>query len=684
MPRRLLFIITLSFMLLFALLVVVGGASIHVVQASPKKAGFAEGVHSPTVCVPSIIVTSTLDSGVGTLRQAIADVCAGGTIAFNGDTIITLTSELVISQSLSIDGGSHQVVVSGNHTTRVFNITGGNITFTHLTIADGNVQTTDCSYAGSYKCGGGIMLQNSSVAVTVTYSTLSSNSADGGGGIYSWYGTLQVQNSTVSSNTANCSGCSYSGGGILVNGGTATIQNSTLSGNSTNFYGGGILSYGTLTVQNSTVSSNTAQFGGGIFVDGGTATIQNSTLSDNTALSGGGIVNYGTLMVRNSALSGNTANDIGGGIENIGTLTVQNSTLSGNSAARGSGIDNEIVTLHLSNTILANSPSGGDCINFGTIATNDHNLIKATGSNACGLTNGAGGSLIGIDPLLSSLGNYGGSTPTFALLPGSPAIDAGNNATCLAIDQRGAVRPQGAACDIGAFESHGFMLTKASGDNQSAAINGTFAQPLVISVTSAYTEPVNGGVITFVGPSSGASTNPITATATISNSAASDTVTANGSSGIYTVTAGVFGATTSVTFTLTNLKGNTTTSVTAAPNPAAFGEAVTFTAIVISPSGTPSGSITFTLDTFNVNVSLDVNGQAVYVTNALAVGTHAVTATYSGAANFIASSGELSGGVTIEPVKIYLPFIARNFDAALTLCTDAVNWMKRTSALITR
>ena len=66
------------------------------------------------------------------------------------------------------------------------------------------------------------------------------------------------------------------------------------------------------------------------------------------------------------------------------------------------------------------------------------------------------------DPKLSVLSNYGGLTQTFALLPGSPAIDAGDSATCAAapvnsLDQRGVARPS--ACDIGAFESRGFTLT---------------------------------------------------------------------------------------------------------------------------------------------------------------------------------------------------------------------------------
>ena len=61
--------------------------------------------------------------------------------------------------------------------------------------------------------------------------------------------------------------------------------------------------------------------------------------------------------------------------------------------------------------------------------------------------------ILGEDPLLAPLADNGGPTLTFAVLPGSPAVDAGNSSGCPATDQRGVKRPQGSACDIGAFEA---------------------------------------------------------------------------------------------------------------------------------------------------------------------------------------------------------------------------------------
>jgi hypothetical protein len=217
------------------------------------------------------------------------------------------------------------------------------------------------------------------------------------------------------------SGTASDGGGIY-NGGTLTVTNSTLSANSTSNHGGGIFNYGTLTVQNSTLSANS------------------------TPAYGGGIYNLGALAVQNSTLSANSAY-YGGGIYNNGTLTVQNSTLSANSASsEGGGLYNENWP-NLSNTLIAHSPSGGDCWGGG-VATNDHNLI-ADGSCSPAISG---------DPLLGPLAGNGGATHTHALLPGSPAIDAGNDGTCLATDQRGIPRPHGEACDIGAFESQGFIF----------------------------------------------------------------------------------------------------------------------------------------------------------------------------------------------------------------------------------
>ena len=248
------------------------------------------------------------------------------------------------------------------------------------------------------------------------------------------------------------------GAGITVSFSGVTIAN----GKCISCNGGGIhnaFGNNVLTVTNSTFSNNAAStdygsYGGAIY-NGGTLTVTNSTFLGNSASLGGGISNGGALTVTNSTFSGNSAGFIGGGITNFGTFTVTNSTFSGNSAVTNGGAiyngSNGSLVMHLINTILANSTSGGDCYSFSSgdiIATNTNNLIETNGvsPNKCGTP------AVTTDPNLGALADNGGATQTFAITDTSSAYNAGDNATCAATDQRGVTRPQGAHCDIGAYE----------------------------------------------------------------------------------------------------------------------------------------------------------------------------------------------------------------------------------------
>ena len=236
-----------------------------------------------------------------------------------------------------------------------------------------------------------------------------------------------------------------------------TIQNGAT------FQGGGIYNNGILTITNSTVSGNIATakgfcFGGGIYNNFGTVMINKSTISGNSAAGffltgeGGGVYNSGTMTISNSTVSGNIAR-VGGGISNGGRLAINNSTISGNGAAfHGGGIEGSAT---LQNSIVANSPKGGNCL--GTMTSKGYNL---SGDNTCNFHNS--GDRNNTDPLLGALQNNGGPTQTQALLPGSPAIDAGNPSGCtdsqgnlLKTDQRGYPRhdPEDTrGCDMGAYE----------------------------------------------------------------------------------------------------------------------------------------------------------------------------------------------------------------------------------------
>jgi hypothetical protein len=226
--------------------------------------------------------------------------------------------------------------------------------------------------------------------------------------------------------------------------------------------GGGILNHGGLTLSESSVSNSVAQglnggSGGGIFVDvGGTLTVTNSTISGNGACCvsayGGGIYSAGTLEVSNSTISGNGADFTGGGIATIWQVTVRNSTISGNSAPAGS-ISVLGGQMTIGDTILKAGEMGVTIsTHFGTVTSLGYNLAS---DNAFGLLTGPGDQ-INTDPMSGPLQDNGGPTFTHALLPGSPAIDAGDPGFVPPpfYDQRGPGfdRVFNGRIDIGSFE----------------------------------------------------------------------------------------------------------------------------------------------------------------------------------------------------------------------------------------
>ena len=249
------------------------------------------------------------------------------------------------------------------------------------------------------------------------------------------------------------------------------ISGLTLTGGQA-VHGGAIRSVENLTVKQSIISGNQTvglSFGGGIFAGGtGALTVQDSTLSGNTSYSGGALINYasgGSVTIENSTLSGNNSNGYAGGaIFNQGPLTISSSTISKNIGNGGGGIFTRFGhSVDLSNTIVADNENvGGSPSNLGGTApgTNTYNLI---GPGATfGMVDGVAGNQVGVtNPLLGPLANNGGPTPTHALLPGSPALDAGD--TPLIDDQRDLTRPVdlasianaagGDSSDIGAYEA---------------------------------------------------------------------------------------------------------------------------------------------------------------------------------------------------------------------------------------
>ncbi len=211
------------------------------------------------------IVTTNNDSGGGSLRDVIANVCQGVTVTFDPGVrgAINLASgELVIFKNVTIKGpGANLLAVQrsaagGTPNFRVFDILGiFNAAISGLTIANGNNANLDN--------GGGIY---NSATLSLTNVAISGNkSANAGGGIDN-EGTLTLFNSTISGNTVGNPVRGVIGGGGIFNGGTANITNSTVSGNTVpSGNGGGIFSSASsLTLSNSTISANSASRGGGV------------------------------------------------------------------------------------------------------------------------------------------------------------------------------------------------------------------------------------------------------------------------------------------------------------------------------------------------------------------------------------------------------------------------------------
>ena len=479
--------------LLFLVAVVVAAVG---ASASPRA---NQGSMRLSTALPTniIVVTNTNDGGPGSLRDALAVANDGDMIDSTGvsGTILLTSGELQITHNVTIDGPSAgNLAVNGNGIFRVFENFASNVTISGFTITNGfaadnnggggilnhaGLTLNDSSVghsrtpSGRNQRGGGIF-NSAGATLTLTGSTVSGNGAGcEGGGIYSSNAQLTVTNSTISGNGVGSlpTQCAGSGGGILYSGeGTMTVTNSVISGNHAGGGGGGmaLAGAGTTMITNSIISGNgagggceTCGYGGGISNYEQTLTLTNTTVSDNSAYgSAGGVGSSGksaSLNVINSTVSGNSSTRFeGGGIVNGANLTVANSTFSGNSSPSGGGGIYNFGAAQISDTVLNVGEFGGTILNDGGTANSlGYNLASDDGG---GVLTGPGDQ-INTDPMLGPLQDNGGPTFTHALLPGSPAINAGDPSFTPPplYDQRGPGfdRVVNGRVDIGSFEVQG-------------------------------------------------------------------------------------------------------------------------------------------------------------------------------------------------------------------------------------
>ena len=396
-------------------------------KSKVSKGRTAVALHAvahPARAATTLAVTRCADDGLaGTLRDVITNAVTGDVIdlSASGCSTITLLTGVINTSvdDLTIKGsGPANLKIDGNANGSIL----GHFGYGTLTIQD--ITLTNAAYNGPFATGGGVF---SAGSVIVTNSVISgnrvvSNKYDGtAGGAYGRNG-LTITNSTISGNSAVGApyGSTYAGYGK----------------------GGGVMSVVAATITGSTVSGNTADYGGGVaFLQGQAisaypAVITNSTISGNTAHGLGGAALAGfTLTMQNSTVAFNDAKYVGtGGLYLSDATQLQSTIVSNNTGFAGAGHDPNVAGANTATIIGANNliASSGLASPLGTITTDPNLQLLADNSGA-----------------MTQL-----HTPTHALIAGSSALNVGNNAAGLTVDQRGGsfARSSGIAPDIGAFE----------------------------------------------------------------------------------------------------------------------------------------------------------------------------------------------------------------------------------------
>ncbi len=440
-------------------------------QCSVREAILAANAHpgADTVRIPA----GTYDLGIpgaGEDAGATGDLDITDAVAVKGaGESRTVLSAAGIDRVLQVFGGPTSISgVTITHGLAPANSGGGGgirvdaetVTLSHVIVAD---NATVEGITGDSE-GGGIKTSGlaGDINLTLTRVRITGNRAQYGAGIAVDTGGAAMSHVHVTGNIA-----AGPGGGVYNSDSRTTLTDSVIDGNRAGDAGGGLINIGDfrdglpaqMTMTRVQVSGNNANGNGGGLsnLSGGSTTIADSIFTGNRAMTGAFAFNADQLDVGNSTVSGNTS-AAGGALVNDGadpldhyttpgTGTLLNVTFADNSA----GIQNLPLsgTETVTNTILSNRRQ--NCTR-----TSDAGLISSGGGNldsgrTCHFA--ATHDRSAVNPRLAALADNGGPTLTQALRAGSPARDRALDAACPTHDQRGAHRPRGPHCDIGAFEA---------------------------------------------------------------------------------------------------------------------------------------------------------------------------------------------------------------------------------------
>lgn len=407
----------------------------------------------------------------------------GGTIAVNRDTIL--------------DGGGHQVTISGGNVVPLFTVTSNaTLCLLNLTMAsgvsagglgggaiycEGTVNATNCTFAGNSAWG------------APPPSQLGANGSNERGGAILNLGTLNLAQCSFLQNLA-VGGSGQEG--VPASAIPGTPKDGGPGGGGGSGLGGAIGNLGTLCCIASLFASNSVVGGNGGVGGAGQSIPCVNPGNGGPGGAGGnawgeGLHSTGSAVLVNCTIAGNSGSGgLGGsggpgGFSSCHGLSLWGAP--GSPGGSGSARDGMYVgdgLCGMTNCTVARNQAGGIQISGGTAAVLS-TLLATNGSNCIGLLTDLGynlssdgsslftnvGSLNYTDPLLAPLGKNGGPTLTMALLPGSPAIDAGDTVAPPSTDQRGFPRPAGAAADIGAFEYGSIVPSLTIGRADGAGLN---------------------------------------------------------------------------------------------------------------------------------------------------------------------------------------------------------------------